>query len=275
MIKQYICKFLCCHGGDSFYTIFIIKRTIESDFKQAIGAYAETRAEVAYAFQDEAYLPSGYQIPSGRKKMLGTVQALLAAKDIVCEPFAIINADDYYGREAYITCAKQLDNISFSQDKTAACMIGYKLKNTISCNGTVNRGICHISNGKLTGVTETYKIMPDSENRIVSNYGEASSQVLSGESIVSMNFWGFQPSIFKEAKNCFDHFIRHLPKNDLTSEYVLSTMIDELIHSGRLHVEVLPCNASWMGITYPSDREEVSQGLRTMQSSGVYPPYLK
>lgn len=255
--------------------VFVIKREIEADFKAAIGAFAESRAEVAYAFQDEAYLPSGYTLPINRKKMLGTVQALLAAKDVIHEPFAIINADDYYGRESYAICADHLEQIAASGDTQAACMVGYRLKNTISYNGTVNRGICRTEGGKLSGVTETYQIMPLENGLITSNYGKEDGQLLAGDSIVSMNFWGFQPSIFTEAQACFDCFIRSLQPDDLTSEYVLPTMVDDLIRADRIHVEVLPCDCTWMGITYPSDREDVSRGLRKMQNAGIYPACLK
>jgi NDP-sugar pyrophosphorylase family protein len=255
--------------------VFVIKREIEADFKAAIGAFAESRAEVAYAFQDEAYLPSGYTLPINRKKMLGTVQALLAAKDVIHEPFAIINADDYYGRESYAICADHLEQIAASGDTQAACMVGYRLKNTISYNGTVNRGICRTEGGKLSGVTETYQIMPLENGLITSNYGKEDGQLLAGDNIVSMNFWGFQPSIFTEAQACFDRFIRSLQPDDLTSEYVLPTMVDDLIRADRIHVEVLPCDCTWMGITYPSDREDVSRGLRKMQNAGIYPACLK
>lgn len=255
--------------------VFVIKREIEADFKAAIGAFAESRAEVAYAFQDEAYLPSGYTLPINRKKMLGTVQALLAAKDVIHEPFAIINADDYYGRESYAICADHLEQIAASGDTQAACMVGYRLKNTISYNGTVNRGICRTEGGKLSGVTETYQIMPLENGLITSNYGKEDGQLLAGDNIVSMNFWGFQPSIFTEAQTCFDRFIRSLQPDDLTSEYVLPTMVDDLIRADRIHVEVLPCDCTWMGITYPSDREDVSRGLSKMQNAGIYPACLK
>lgn len=181
------------------------------------------------------------------------MQALLAAKDVIHEPFAIINADDYYGRESYAICADHLEQIAASGDTQAACMVGYRLKNTISYNGTVNRGICRTEGGKLSGVTETYQIMPLENGLITSNYGKEDGQLLAGDSIVSMNFWGFQPSIFTEAQTCFDRFIRSLQPDDLTSEYVLPTMVDDLIRADRIHVEVLPCDCTWMGITYPSD----------------------
>lgn len=255
--------------------VFVIKREIEADFKAAIGTFAEARAEVVYVFQDEAYLPAGYTLPTERKKMLGTVQALLAAKDAIHEPFAIINADDYYGRESYAICANHLEKIAASGDAQAACMVGYRLKNTVSHNGTVNRGICRTDGGKLIGVTETYQIMPLENGLITSNYGKEDGQLLDGESIVSMNFWGFQPSVFVEAQHCFDRFIHSLQPDDLTSEYVLPTMVDDLIRTGRMHVEVLPCDCAWMGITYPSDREDVSHGLTQMQNTGIYPACLK
>lgn len=255
--------------------VFIIKRDIEQDFKEAIGAFAEAQAEVYYAFQDEAYLPMGYIFPPERKKMLGTVHALLAAKDILQEPFAIINADDYYGKEAYGICAQQLEKIMDSHDSHAACMVGYLLKNTISSNGTVNRGICRTEGNRLIGLTETYHIMPKEDGTIVSNYGTDREQPLEAEGIVSMNFWGFQPSILSDAQALFDRFIANLPAQDLTSEYVLPTMVDDLLRAGLLRVDVLPCKDSWLGITYPTDREKVSRQIMQMQNAGLYPACLK
>ena len=253
--------------------VFIIKRDIEDDFKKAIGPYAEGKAKVEYTFQDEAYLPQGYVFPKDRKKMLGTVQAILSAKDVIHEPFAVINADDYYGRDAYATMSAYLDELR-DMPKDQACMVGYRLINTISYNGKVNRGVCVTDeSGNLSGLSETYDIFPEGK-KIYSDFGTTEQRELDPESIVSMNLWGFLPEIFGMMIPYFDAYIGSLEENDLKSEYVIPTMIDDMIKDKELNVKVLPCDATWLGITYPTDRQEVSEKLIALQKEGFYPETL-
>jgi len=255
--------------------VFIIKRDIEKDFREMIGQPASEKAEVLYAFQDEAYLPKFYTYPNDRKKMLGTVHAMLAAKDLIHEPFAIINADDYYGRDAFQTIARHLSSLGYKGGLHQACMVGYLLKNTVSENGAVTRGICDVKSGKLTKVTETYKIavFPDKTIRNTGNNPEG--ELLNGESIVSMNFWGFSHEILPLAKKYFDSFLKKLPESDLTGEYPLPTMVDHMLKEKEIQVDVLLSDSTWMGITYPEDRASVSSGLLSMQNSGIYPKKIK
>ena len=253
--------------------VFIIKRDIEDDFKEKIGAFAEERAEVHYCFQDEAYLPEGFVFPPERVKMFGTVQAMLAGKDVINEPFAIINADDYYGKSSFELASKALDELADSNGDLA-CMIGYKLNNTISYNGTVNRGICiQDENGFLNGVEETFEIMPEGE-KIIANYQKENAKEVDGSSVVSMNFWEFKETIFDEGITLFDRFIDSIDKNDTKSEYVLPTMVDDLIKEDKLNVKVYPCDEVWHGITYPTDREEVANAILDLTNKGVYPDDL-
>ena len=253
--------------------VFIIKRDIEDDFKEKIGAFAEERAEVHYCFQDEAYLPEGFVFPPERVKMFGTVQAMLAGKDVINEPFAIINADDYYGKSSFELASKALDELADSNGDLA-CMIGYKLNNTISYNGTVNRGICiQDENGFLNGVEETFEIMPEGD-KIIANYQKENAKEVDGSSVVSMNFWEFKETIFDEGITLFDRFIDSIDKNDTKSEYVLPTMVDDLIKEDKLNVKVYPCDEVWHGITYPTDREEVANAILDLTNKGVYPDDL-
>ena len=250
--------------------VFIIKREIEREFVEVIGKPASEKVQVAYAFQDEAYLPRFYQKPNERKKMLGTVHAMLAAKDIINEPFAIINADDYYGQEAFATISKFLPNLEVENDIHQACMVGYELKNTVSENGAVTRGVCETKHGKLVSVTETYKVQPFADGTIRSLDKNPDGDILTDNSIVSMNFWGFAPSIFKPAVAYFDAFLKNLPADDLTSEYVLPTMVDDMIKAGILEVTMLTSPDTWMGLTFPEDKEAVQQGLLALYKAGKY-----
>ena len=253
--------------------VFIIKRDIEEDFKEKIGAFAEEKAEIHYCFQDEAYLPEGFVFPAGRIKMFGTVQAMLAGKDVIKEPFAIINADDFYGRSSFELAAKALDELA-ATDKGLSCMVGYKLSNTISYNGTVNRGVClQDDSGYLTGVEETYDIFP-SDGKLIANFQKGNEKEVEGSSLVSMNFWEFKETIFEDAIRLFDRFIDSIDKNDAKSEYVLPTMVDDLIKENKLKVKVLPCDEVWHGITYPTDREEVAASIADMTEKGIYPSDL-
>lgn len=253
--------------------VFIIKRDIEKDFREKIGPFAEAKAEIHYCFQDEAYLPEGFVFPPERVKMFGTVQAMLAGKDVINEPFAIINADDFYGRSSFELASQALDELAAS-DRTLSCMVGYRLSNTISYNGTVNRGVCiQDENGHLSGVEETYDIFP-SDGKLIANYGKGEEKEVDGSSVVSMNFWEFKETIFEDGMRLFDRFIDSIDKNDTKSEYVLPTMVDDLIKEGSLKVKVLPCNEVWHGITYPTDREEVASSIADMTRNGIYPDDL-
>ena len=251
--------------------VFIIKHSIEEDFRVRIGDPASKKAAVLYAFQDDAYLPDFYHIPQNRTKMLGTVHAMLAAKGAIREPFAIINADDYYGRDAFETLAGYLDKLTAQK----ACMVGYALKNTVSKNGAVTRGVCHVKDGKLSKVTETYKISLFPDGTIRSTDNGPQGEVLDGESTVSMNFWGFSPAIFPVATAYFDAFLKSLPADDITSEYPLPTMVDQLLKAKKLEVDMLLSKSTWMGMTYPQDQALVSEGLLALQSTGVYPKTIK
>ena len=259
--------------------VFIIKPGMERTIRALCGDRIQTMqtpqgepVEVAYAVQDFSSVPSFYQIPAERTKPFGTVHAALCARDHVNEPFAIINADDYYGVAAYRTILEKL--LALPAEGEAA-MVGYRLKNTVSENGTVSRGICQLKEGHLDKVKETLKIKLYPDGRIADTEDPAQEKPLDPESVVSMNFWGFTPWIFQELDAYFQNFLRGLPPQELKAECLLPVLVDQLIGQGKLKVSVLQTDAVWFGVTYQEDRPVVEKALKDLHDQGVYPPSLK
>ncbi|MBE6989633.1 MAG: hypothetical protein E7426_02670 [Ruminococcaceae bacterium] len=226
--------------------------------------------EVCYAFQDFTTVPDFYTIPDGRTKPFGTTHAVLCARDVIDEPFCVINADDYYGVDAYRTIYEELCRLP---EKGAATMVGYLLKNTVSENGTVSRGVCRVEDGRLTGIRETLKIQlfPDGSIADVADGGRTE---LDPDTVVSMNFWGFAPGIFGEMERYFHDFLRTAGDN-VKAECLLPNMVGELVAEGRLAVSVLHSADRWFGMTYHEDRQAVADELRRLHERGVYPPTLR
>lgn len=252
--------------------VFVIKHDFEAQFKALVGPQLQGKIAVEYAFQDLHDLPQGYSVPAERTKPLGTVQAVLSAKDLIHEPFAVINADDYYGKDAFHQISKQLEAL---QPQHEACMPGYYLKNTVSENGHVTRGVCSVdSNGKLTGITETYKIQCFPDGTIRDTETNPEGTVLNPDSLVSMNFFGFTPWIFQVAEKRFTDFLSALTPADLKAEYVLPVLVDQLMHEEGLSMDVLPTPAVWFGVTYHEDKPHVQAALQQMHDNGDYPATL-
>ena len=228
--------------------------------------------EVCYAYQDFASVPSFYSIPAERVKPFGTAHAVLCARACVNEPFAVINADDYYGVDAFATVYDELCHLAASGEAT---MVGYSLCNTVSKNGTVTRGVCHVEDGKLAKIVETFqiKLFPDGTIRDVAT-GE-DGPLLAPETPVSMNFWGFTPWIFEKLEAYFDAFLKNLAPDDVKAECLLPSMVGELIERGELEVSVLHSNARWFGVTYREDKPAVQAALRALHDGGVYPKSLR
>lgn len=226
--------------------------------------------EICYAVQDFSSLPAFYIVPAERVKPFGTVHAVLCAEKYVHEPFAVVNADDYYGVDAYSTIYECLRSLKEGD----AAMVGYYLKNTVSENGTVTRGVCSHENGLLTKVTETFKIMPFADGTIRDTSSSEEGVILDPNALVSMNFWGFMPGIFSEMKKYFDAFLRKLTPADIKAECLLPIMVDDLMHAEGMKVHVLSTNATWFGITYPQDKPYVQQELKKLHDKGVYPAAL-
>jgi len=252
--------------------VFIIKRDFEQIIRNMVGDQLSKRVKVEYVFQEFDSLPSFYQMPAERVKPFGTVHAILCAKDVIHEPFAVINADDYYGHAPYQLVG---DRISTLKAEHEACMVGYYLKNTVSDNGHVTRGVCSTTpEGKLTAVTETYKIQPFPDGTIRDTNLDPNGVILDPDSLVSMNLFGFSPSIFDAAQKRFDAFLKAIKPGDIKAEYVLPVLIDQMMHDEGFSVDVLPTDAVWFGVTYKEDKPFVQEQLRKMHAAGEYPNTL-
>lgn len=247
--------------------IFIIKPEMLDRMKEICGDRLAKRVEVCYAFQDFSSVPAIYEIPAQRVKPFGTVHAVLCAAPYIDSPFAVINADDYYGVESF---AQMYAFLCGMKGDGQAAMMGYLLKNTVSKNGTVSRGICQIQDGALTGVREVKKIRLRPDGTIVNESADGVTELLSPEASVSMNFWGFSAGILPVLRAAFEKFLLNIPEGDLTAECLLPVFVDEQLRAGALRVEVLPTDAVWFGVTYKEDRPAVAAALRQLHESGVY-----
>lgn len=256
--------------------VFIIKPDMLDLMKRLCGDMAsrlrtpDGRAvEVCYAYQDYDHLPDFYTLPEGRTKPLGTAHAVLCTKEFVHEPFCVINADDYYGASAYRTIYEALRTLP---ETGAATMVGYLLKNTVTIHGTVSRGVCHTESGRLTDIRETLKIalLPDGTIR-----DQVADVELAPDSVVSMNFWGFQPSLFDELETYFYDFLRSPAGQEQKSECLLPAMVGDLLAQGRLTVSVLQSPDRWFGMTYHEDRARVAEELVKLHENGTYPEKLR
>lgn len=250
--------------------VFVIKRAMEADFRALLEGSIPTGMEVHFAFQEFDNLPDGFVPPAERVKPYGTVHAVLAAKEKIAEPFAVINADDYYGKDAFVTMAQSLKTMQGKEK--AASMVAYSLKNTVSENGTVTRGICEKDgDGYLTKVTETYGIKPFPDGTIRDVHHDEAGAVLNPDAPVSMNFWGLTPWFFQVAERDLIAFLRDESGDPMKKECVLPVEIDRLMHTDGLRVEVLHTDAVWFGVTYLADKEYVSAELRKLHEQGAYP----
>ena len=255
--------------------VFIIRKDLEQDFKEIIGNRIEKIAPVEYANQELDDLPEGYTKPEGRTKPWGTGQALLCAKPVIHEPFVVINADDYYGKEGFIKIHEYLVNEMDPASKPFdICMGGFILGNTLSENGGVTRGVCQVDeNGILERVTETYEIR-QREDRAEGRSEEGTPVVIPLSQNVSMNMWGLSPAFLEELERGFPGFLDSLKEGDLKTEYLLPKIIDKLVHSQKAQVRVLETKDRWFGVTYKEDKPAVAAAIRNLVSEGVYPERL-
>lgn len=246
--------------------VFVIKRENEQIFKETIGSRVEGKIKVEYAFQDLDDLPEGYELPEGREKPWGTGHAILSARNLIHEPFAIINADDFYGRDAYEVMIKALkENVS----ENKCIIVGYEAGNTLSENGSVKRGICEVSNGKLLKLTES-KILEKDGMVEVEPLSGAESYMVSKDTLVSMNMFAFHPSMFHILSTKFPYFLKQNISN-LKSEFLIPDIVTNEAEKGNLDVDVLRTNAKWYGVTYREDKEEVVREIEKMTEEGIYP----
>ena len=253
--------------------VFVIKPESQALFHEIIGSRVQKFIEVAYAYQTlETRLPKGFQIPSGRLKPWGTGHAALCAEEHVTDGFVCINSDDFYGADAYRMAAEYLDS---PHPDTAHAMVGYLLKNTMTPNGSVARGVCEgDENDFLTSITERTKIIADGENALYTENG-VDFLPLSGMSPVSLNFWIFNHGAFAEMKDGFERFLSEkLPQNPLKAEFYLPDVPNSLVKSGRGSVKLLSIPDKWFGMTYIEDLEATKQGVQRLKDAGVYPDDL-
>lgn len=248
--------------------VFIIRKDIEAPFKEIIGAKFEKRIPVEYAFQELDKIPEGFKVPEGRTKPWGTTQAVLMAEDVIHEPFAVINADDFYGEEGYQVLEKHLT--SGSPD---FAMVGFVLRNTLSDFGSVARGVSRAdSNGYLQSVVELTTVERDGH---AAKDTDASGKVthLTGDELVSMNMWGFTPAVFPQLRERFHAFLER-SGTELKSENYVPSTVNELVSSGQARVKVLRTNDAWFGVTYREDRPRVVDSIAALVKKGAYPEKL-
>ena len=254
--------------------VFILRKDIEEDFRQIIGQRIEKVIDVEYVFQSLDDLPEGFKAPADRKKPWGTGQAVLCCKGVVNEPFAVINADDYYGKEAFKKVHDYLIGGGTTDKEYDMCMAGFILKNTLSDNGAVTRGVCVVDeNDYLTEVVETGGLMMTAEGTIA-HEDNGSDMVITPEQHVSMNMWGFTPGFLNELETGFFAFLSEIPEGEVKREYLLPTIVDNMIKSGKASVKVLETQDKWFGVTYKEDKDSVVAAFKKLIADGVYPANL-
>ena len=251
--------------------VFIIKHDIEENFKNFIGKRMEKYFDVRYVCQQLEALPEGYAVPEGRVKPWGTGHAVLCCRGVVDGPFAVINSDDYYGPSAY---QKLYDFLTSERDENEHAMVAYLLKNTVTENGSVARGVCQVEDGYLTDVVERTKIFKDGENGKYTEDG-VTFYPLSGETPVSMNCWAFSNSMLQQLADDFPAWLdENLPKNPEKCEFFLPFVVNDMIKAGKGKVKVLRCGEAWYGVTYKEDMDSVVSAIRNMRAQGLYPETL-
>ena len=251
--------------------VFIIKHEIEEDFKNRVGRRMEKYFDVKYVYQQLDVLPAGYAVPEGRVKPWGTGHAVMCCAGVVDGPFAVINADDFYGPSAYSTL---FDYLKEDRADNEHAMVAYELRKTVTENGSVARGICSVENGYLTDVVERTRIEKRGDDAAFTEDG-VNFVPVSGSVPVSMNFWGFGKSMLRELQNRFPAWLdENLPKNPLKCEYFLPFVANSIIKEGMGSIRILNCRETWHGITYKEDMDSVVNYLAELRRRGVYPEAL-
>lgn len=250
--------------------VFIIRKDIEAEFKEVIGNRIEKITEVSYAYQELDKLPEGFTKPADRTKPFGTGHAVLCCKGILNEPFAVINADDYYGKEAFVKVHDFLVQDHDDSEKLQFCMAGFILGNTLSDNGAVTRGICQVSEeGHLKKVVETGGLVKTADGAGVEGE-DGTVRPIDAGAYVSMNMWGFSPEMLDVLEENFVKFLQEIPEGDIKKEYLLPTIVDDQIQSGKADVSVLETKDKWFGVTYKEDKQSVMDSFKALVAAGVY-----
>ena len=253
--------------------VFVIKEENLEIFKETVGNRISKHISVEYAFQKLDSVPSWFSIPEERKKPWGTTHAVLSARPYVNEPFAVINSDDFYGKEAYEIIAKHLNNAKSENGKLQFCMAGYLLKNTMTENGSVNRGACELDeNNHLIDIVEAREISWGDDG-IPCYPCENSLKQLSEEAVVSMNCWGFTPELFGHLQSSFEEFLKNA-QNPVKDELYLADVLDKMIKDGDCDITVYNTDSVWLGVTYAEDKPAVVEGIKNFIDKGVYPEHL-
>lgn len=255
--------------------ILIIKKENEADFMEAVGRRLASRVELKLAYQDLTDLPAGFEVPAGRVKPWGTGHAVLSCRDEIRGPFAVINADDYYGKAAFQKIYRFLTEEE-DDARYHYAMVGYRVENTLTENGTVSRGVCRVDGqGRLIDVTERQKIRREGEGASYTEDEGASWQPIAPGTVVSMNLWGFGRSFMEELKARFPAFLsEEIRANSLKCEYFLPSVVSALLEEEKADVQVLSSPDKWFGITYKEDKENVVRAIRAMKEAGLYPERL-
>lgn len=248
--------------------VFIIKEESREAFEESIGKRMEKYFRVRYVYQDIDRLPEGFTVPEGRVKPWGTGHAVACCQGVVDGPFAVINADDYYGPSAF---AAVYDFLKNNEDKSQYAMVGYRVGNTLTENGSVSRGVCRVENGKLVDVTERTYIVPQGDGAAYSEDGGETFTALDKNALVSMNLWGFTGAFLDQIWARFPAFLQeNVAKNPLKCEYYLPFVVNEQLKDGTAQVQMLPCEEKWYGVTYREDLARVQAAVAEMKEKGLY-----
>ncbi len=254
--------------------VFIIREDFADAFREGVGARFEGKIQVEYAFQKIDDLPEGFDVPEGREKPWGTTHAIRAARHVVNGPFAVINADDFYGADAYLRIADYFKNLDQQSGSISHyCMVGYHINKTLSDHGDVNRGICSESNGLLSNVEEITEIKREQDGKIYGNQLDGTRIVINEQALASMNFWGFNHSFFAQLE---EHFIKFLKESGhkLKSECYIPTLVDDLISQKKADCRLIETTSSWFGVTYPDDKPHVVEAILKLVDQETYPSPL-
>lgn len=254
--------------------VFIIRHDLEKDFKEIIGSRIEKQVEVEYVYQELDKLPVGFKTPEDRIKPWGTGQAVLCCKGVVNEPFAVINADDYYGKEAFVKVQKFLSNVDNNSKENEFCMAGFVLGNTLSDNGIVTRGVCNVDESDyLSNIEETFGIEKQGDVAVGKD-GNGNPVTIALDSSVSMNMWGFTTNFLYELESGFVSFLQGIEENNRKAEYLLPNVVGKMVEENRAKVKVLKTNDKWFGVTYKEDKQLVVDSILELIAQGKYPKKL-
>lgn len=253
--------------------IFIIRKELEQDFREIIGSRMEKQIAVEYVFQEREAIPEGYAVPEGRKKPWGTGHAVLSCRGTIQEPFVVINADDYYGSEAFRMLHDYLMRLPDGASRRY-CMAGFVLGNTLSEHGRVTRGICQVADGKMLDVEEHFELRREG-GEVLGENGSGKQVTLSPDAPVSMNMWGFTPDFLEELSVRFEEFFAvDVPVNPEKAEFLLPEVVGRMVKEGRASVQVLPTNDRWFGVTYKEDKPQFVESINRLIAEGKYPETL-